>query len=912
MGAAGDVYVYATAVDIVGSSANNSYVVNVLANPNQNSSFFLVNSLRKETASGNVNGIYQTINLVSSSLSIVNCSASPNCTALHRDLCLNVVNTCSSCSAGYKGVVGDSNSPCASLTSSTGSIGSPCGVSNDCLYGLCVRGMCVAPPQSCQTDSPDKICSGHGTCLLQDASGNTVQNCTILQSFCAANCVCSGGYGGVDCSFSPAALNDRSDARSGMCSALLHVISVSDRSAQLFDTVATALLSAYDSYQIATATGKLQCSSVVRFLGSMAAKGYLKGTLPSTSSVFTEISSEFVGTGVSSLFTATSGTATGAASQFKSDISHAVSGVTLGTMKTMVQGQRPVSLVTSNVRATMRNELTSRLQNATFSPPLSAAQSSYGSLLSGIHLQGGKGTGAGLASCSDGSGYVQLSTLQFGVNPHSGSAALHSPLLQFGSSTASLTTQPHTMTMAQQADGAEDVSIAPHSNSAVRKPVFYIVLQFSVSQQYNLSSLRNGKLDRSLNVSLPACSIYNKATAKYVSCANCNISSYTNYNATFGCYNIRTLCPAVFPVRHKSSASSSSLVSVSDADYYDRDAHADLHDSDFDRYYPDPLIADNTYKADEEKGGHGVKSFNGRGLGNDDDGSNDGSSSDDQFSSKASATSSEFGSVLQAIAAELSSVLSLNPFAIDLHKATPVLAGVGSFAGCILFGLIFFANWDRAERLEMVYLTEDKQVENRGRIVKDMKNGGDGINFVKTLTNKVAKRGGWSPFTHAKFDRSKELPTADISWESDPLSNAVYIAEFADQVIPSSYTLKKGEMQFERGRYQVQSDSLMDSVSTLMKAHYLTAHCFGSSMRCTRCMRFLEMSRSILLGIFTDTLLFGVYFPSDATCSVFLTKPTCLSQPSKVVIYCTFLSIHNALTSVVLPLLHLSRHIYTT
>ena len=875
---------YATAVDIVGSSANSSYVVNVLVNPNQNSSSFLASSLLKETASGNVNGIYQTINLVSSSLSIVNCSASPNCTALHRDQCLNVVNTCSSCSTGYKGVVGDNNSPCAPLTSTAGAIDSPCGMNNDCLYGLCVRSTCVAPPQSCQTDSPDKICSGYGACLLHDASGNIVQNCTILQSFCSASCVCGGGYGGVDCSLSPTALDDRSVARTGMCSALLHVISVSNRSPQLFDTVATALLSAYDSYQISTAAGKLQCSSVVRFLGTMAAKGYLKGTLPSTSSVYTEVSSEFVGTGVSSLFAAANGTTTGAALRFRSDVTHAVSGVTMGTMKTMVQGQRPVSLVTSNVRATLRNELTSRLVNATFSPPLSAAQSSYGSLQSKIYMVGG---GGGLSNCSDGSGYVQLSTLQFGVNPHIGSKALQSPLLQFGSSTSTVTSSSALSALAAQREtmdiqgeaNAEDISTAPHSNSTVRKPVFYIVLQFSVSQQYNLSSLRNGKLDRSLNVSLPACSIYNKATAKYVSCVNCNISSYTNHNATFGCYSILTLCSALSPVRHVSSASVTAL------DYYDRDAHADMHDRDFDRYYPDVRIADNTH-IDGGKEEHEEEESVLRGMmGSDDDG-NDGSSSDDQFSSKASATSSEFGSVLEAIAAELSSVLSLNPFAIDLHKATPVLAGVGGFAGCILFGLIFFSNWDRAERLEMVYLTEDKQVVNRGRIVKDMKNGGDGINFVKKLTDKVVRRKGWPTLHHEKSilsDKSKVLPAVDIVWESDPLSNAVYIAEFADQVIPSSYTLKKGEMHIERGRYQVESDSLMDSVSTLMKAHYLTAHCFGSSMRCTRFMRFLEMSRSILLGVFTDTLLFGVYFPSDATCSVFLTKSTCISQPSKVI-----------------------------
>ena len=136
-----------------------------------------------------------------------------------------------------------------------------------------------------------------------------------------------------------------------MCSALTHVISVSQKSPQLFDSIAGSLLSAYVDTEISGTSELLKCSSVLRFLGTLAPRGFMKGTLPATQQIYAEISSQFVGTRVP--FGSIQ------SNIFEEHVRMAVKGMTGGIMKGMVEGQNPVSVVTSNIRATIISQLVS-------------------------------------------------------------------------------------------------------------------------------------------------------------------------------------------------------------------------------------------------------------------------------------------------------------------------------------------------------------------------------------------------------------------------------------------------------------------------------------------------------------------------------------------------------------------------
>ena len=57
----------------------------------------------------------------------------------------------------FVGIVGDSNTMCynsTAMVTAKGAVGTVCTANSDCLYGLCVNGMCAAPPLFCPTTIP--------------------------------------------------------------------------------------------------------------------------------------------------------------------------------------------------------------------------------------------------------------------------------------------------------------------------------------------------------------------------------------------------------------------------------------------------------------------------------------------------------------------------------------------------------------------------------------------------------------------------------------------------------------------------------------------------------------------------------------------------------------------------------------
>ena len=230
--------------------SNTSAPVIVSVNATTNVLNLLASSLSSSLASGNVDATFNAINLVSSTISTVNCTAAPPsfCAARNRYPCLESgsPNECGSCLKGFKGAVGDGNFLCVNSSLPIGGNGAKCTKGSDCLYNLCVSGSCTAPSRTCPTNVPGSPCSGHGTCLLEDLSGNVVSACTVVDTTCTAVCQCENGHGGSDCSLDAKELAARSSARTSMCAALTTVILTQDKSSHLLDVIVTALLSSYE------------------------------------------------------------------------------------------------------------------------------------------------------------------------------------------------------------------------------------------------------------------------------------------------------------------------------------------------------------------------------------------------------------------------------------------------------------------------------------------------------------------------------------------------------------------------------------------------------------------------------------------------------------------------------------------
>jgi hypothetical protein len=476
-------------------------------------------------STGDTDALFQTLNAASTTLNTINCSLATNCSGIFREDCVTTANTCGSCLYGYIGVVGDSNLPCFNMNLTSGEIGSLCGGPGDCIYGLCENivdgtGTCTAPPLECVNN-----CTYHGQCEYVDAGNNLLSSCTIFDVGCSAVCLCDTDFHGQDCSLTEANLTSLDNSRASMCVSLLKAAKVQDNSSALLDTMVSALLQAYSPYQVVSEDAITSCASLLSYLSAVGRLGYIANAQSSTVQFLTNTMSSFVtGTQVQSQrrrrrLSSSNSTSTGNA------VGTAVSDMITGLTSGILGGETPTSITSANLRVSVMSPLTSSLSNSSLSPPATAAQSQYGSLLPSVGLAGN-----GLDACGFSGGYSPLSIMSWGSNPYSTDVPLQSSILRFG--TGGTTDSRRKM--------LETVDVA-----LTFVPLFYISLQFSSKMDLNFTAQRLGL---KANITLPQCRFYDGS--EYTDCQGCNISSYTDYNVTYGCYDLSVLCSGASSTRH--------------------------------------------------------------------------------------------------------------------------------------------------------------------------------------------------------------------------------------------------------------------------------------------------------------------------------------------------------------------------
>jgi hypothetical protein len=457
----------------------------------------LAQSLAAFESTRNPDVVLSVASVVTSILNEVNCSAAPNCTALNRNKCLDTPNTCSSCFDGYSGVVGDANSRCSPPGENIlGNIGDLCILDGDCLYSYCLDQICEAPPLGCKSAIEGETCSGHGVCMYEDPLGRPFSNCTIFDVQCSSYCSCDDGYGGDDCSLDGPALARSSDMRTTVCNSLLDVIEVSDLSSSLLTTVITQLFEAFDPAEVVTDDGVRSCLEVMIFLGEASINGFIEGTTDETRG--------YLFSTISDLIVTMNTTAGG---NYEQEISTAVESIISGLSGELSEGEPGGSYVSNNVRVSTNSVLLTDIVESALNPPLTEAEAVYGYSPSGIQI-------ASIDSCQFTSSYVTLSTLGYGKSPYAAPEDLISSVLALTSSGATCSPIP--------------------SNST--DPAYYVTIQFTSKQEFNLTEFESGVYG---NITIPECAYYNGY--EYVNCQSCNISSFTEDAAIYGCYDLSVL-----------------------------------------------------------------------------------------------------------------------------------------------------------------------------------------------------------------------------------------------------------------------------------------------------------------------------------------------------------------------------------
>lgn len=551
----------------------------------------------------------------------------------------------------------------------------------------------------------------------------------------------------------------------------------------------------------------------------------------------------------------------------------AVRGLVRGVQLGMASGEKPVKLVSLNIQVAVTSSLLTSLSSISLTTPTTDAQSAYGSIQPKVTLGPN-----GLTGCTFAGGYVQMSVLQFSTNPYSGSLAVQTPLLRF--SAASQATAIVTSGIRSQAHASSATFTVPGV------PAYYIALQFSTVQKLSFFASTTSAIGSSSksNVTLPACTFYNGV--KYVPCKGCNISSYTNYNVTYSCFDITQLCPKTSVRRYLQEVEYESTgVMILDGDEEDDDNGSEEE-------------ANKDYINIKEEG-DGYDVLPQRIIDSGGRASDDGADDDAQA---APLSGSVYGAIIDSVEVEFSSVLSVNPFVIN----AAVLSFCGSLAGFFILVIIVMLRLDYNERLQKIYVKKEHGALARKLLRKDITNGGNGdlgaafyahmgkldkesrknrsmintmwsarrsagnmrASFALTCTNDDGDEdedeyendssqcsGNILSLVRGDIERDDGDSSDDNANKNDkkgPYQNvsAAIVTEFFHKLFPGRSIFKKKGNIFQ----------------IILVNHDYFNMFTETTLRESRTIRFLGLISIILGTIFADTVIFSIYFPSDSTC----------------------------------------------
>jgi hypothetical protein len=537
-----------------------------------------------------------------------------------------------------------------------------------------------------------------------------------------------------------------------------------------------------------------------------------------------------------------------------------------GMQRGMALGEGPHNTVSTGFQLSVSSALVTASNGLELITPATLSQQQYGSIPPKLTLGPD-----GVSSCFPDKEYVHLSTLLWANNPYPNSQSVQSSLFEL-----SLSSQADSSSSIIKSAGdvtpytrrTADDTVVPHKSSG---PAFTLVLQYSLKQNLNStrSAAEKSKGEKRMNVTVPDCTLFNGV--EYVACKSCNISSYTDYNVTYHCYDITLLCPTSTRSNIKGLRVGVDRGSVGD----------ECNGSDCNGQFDDTPI-EHTAERDRDLGAN-----------------------DDATSSTGTSPSVSFGVVFHGVISVLSDILSTNPFALDTAGSVAVLSFMGSFVGFLLILLACFLRTDSLEKLHKRYVMKESEALARKLFEEEIKQGGKGdisgsyrahltkieqdrskrsvmSTFIRSPTTALhlvgLKSSGralqektpeenahyvYKTDTSSRFQvydfpsssESSETPTEGHSATQEQHEKTVVVAEFLHNLFP-------GQSMFTKKRNAID----------IISANHDYSRMFAPSLIRSRTVRFIRSTTYLLTCVFIDTIFFSLYYPSNSSCHYMVDK----------------------------------------
>lgn len=343
---------------------------------------------------------------------------------------------------------------------------------------------CVPYSKECPVNNV--TCSGQGSCIYMDDSGNAISECLVTNSHCTALCQCYEGYGGVDCALDGDVFNATQDIRSTLCSALINNTLLADSSADMLDTYSASLQDIIDPTEIYDRDYLLPCITAMNGLLEIASDGYMIGTVNAATNLVNVLSLlldtakkqksgilhrywdqiyEYNGTAIDNSngrrlnedvgdgrhreldYSTTSDSWLWNTSSFDNEynvglfrheldaeevyafynINSSLQHIIQSVHSDMLAGESARAITTSNIRISIQYILVADLPALTITAPQTSEEALYGNEMPSITFPS-----SGLDSCRImNSDYVQIALLSYGYVPYSNSGRLRAPLLRY-------------------------------------------------------------------------------------------------------------------------------------------------------------------------------------------------------------------------------------------------------------------------------------------------------------------------------------------------------------------------------------------------------------------------------------------------------------------------------------------------